>query len=516
MGLTFIARRMCLKYNMLVKRLGTIETLGSISLLASDKTGTLTQNKMVVTSLINASRLLEGTEVVTEGSSKDEFLSNNLVMTEVEKMCVLCNQAEIDASIEAAKGPDEVLEDGKRSLRVAIGSNATDRALLMYVEEKGMVDTLKTTHSVLATLPFSSTTKLTATVVENDSTGDVCVYVKGAPEYILPLCSHYIAHDESVVAKDDQFAAKVLTFIDQDANKGRRIIALAQLGPLNKSQYPENYRYDVDPQPNFPMHGFTFVSAVSVSDPPRVGVKEAVAGLRTAGIAVAMVTGDAANTATAIARAVGIVSHNGPVDTIACMGATAGDPQLVDSGKDGALESYRSNESFTTTCPSIAVTGTELLTVTAEIWDYIFSHKELVFARTTPDQKLLIVKESQRRGHRVCVTGDGVNDSPALRKADVGLAMKSGSDVAKDVASMVLLTDDFTTITEGVREGRLIFENLRKTIAYQISAGCWAELLPVLATFFLGLPQPLSSFLMIMISCFSDVYAGCALMTGML
>ena len=192
--------------------------------------------------------------------------------------------------------------------------------------------------------------------------------------------------------------------------------------------------------------------------------------------------------------------------------------------------------------------------------DYIFAHDELVFARTTPEQvgaqsssrmgkgdcgrryacahcalvisidlvvntpsprppsphpplqKLQIVRECKAQGHRVGVTGDGVNDAPALKAADVGIAMASGSEVARSAAAIVLLTDDFSAVAHSVREGRLIFANLRKVIAYQISAGSWSELLPVLACFFVGIPQPLSSFLMIIICCITDVAAAIALM----
>jgi sodium/potassium-transporting ATPase subunit alpha len=161
--------------------------------------------------------------------------------------------------------------------------------------------------------------------------------------------------------------------------------------------------------------------------------------------------------------------------------------------------------------PAILVTGTELEALPTDGWDLIFANKEMVFCRTTPEQKLEIVKQAQLRGDRVGVTGDGVNDSPALKRADVGIAMASGSDVARDAADIVLLSDEFPAVAQGVCEGRLIFANLRKVIAYQISAGCWSELLPVLATFFLGMPQPLSSFLMIIVSTVTDVFAGVAL-----
>lgn len=161
---------------------------------------------------------------------------------------------------------------------------------------------------------------------------------------------------------------------------------------------------------------------------------------------------------------------------------------------------------------AVVILGKDLDIIDPAGWDFIFEHSEMVFARTTPEHKLEIVKECQRRKHIVGVTGDGVNDSPALKRADIGIAMNAGSDVAKDAAGMILLQDDFTAIPKGVEEGgRLIFQNLRKVIGYQIAAGCWSELLPVLATFFFGMAQPLSSFLMIIISCVTDVFAGIAL-----
>ena len=157
------------------------------------------------------------------------------------------------------------------------------------------------------------------------------------------------------------------------------------------------------------------------------------------------------------------------------------------------------------------IDGDDLGNITDNGWSFVFTHSQIVFARTTPEQKLLIVNESKLFGYRVGVTGDGVNDAPALKAADVGIAIGSGSSVARDAGSIVLLDDNFCSITELVREGRLVFANLRKVIAYQMAAGSWAELLPVLATFFFGLPQPLSSFLMIIISCGTDVLAGIAL-----
>lgn len=517
-GLTIIAKRLCSKYFVLVKRLGNIETLGSMSMLASDKTGTLTQNLMTVTGLLSSCDIEEEDEVSSKGPL-DAYDATLII-------AALCNQASFEHEDAAGYTPDAAtpsykpievsgadehkykavmpvggdVEGGKpvehkKGTRVAVGSNSTDRAILSWVDSLVPVELVQRNHVVHCVLPFSSVTKYSAVVATNKATTETIVCIKGATENILPLCTRYMNAQGVPVPMTSDFSQRMRLLINTEASKGRRMITLAQTSPLDKLKYHSAFPYTVDPHPNFPISDLTFVSCLAVADPPREGVKEAVESLREAGIMVAMVTGDAAPTAIAIARQVGIVTTASKVDT------------LADNLMGVALLSGQS------TSEAIAITGKELETITPQQWDYIFLHNEMVFARTTPEQKLMIVAECQARGHRVGVTGDGVNDCPALKKADVGIAMNSGADIAREVAAIVLLKDDFTAIVHGVREGRCIFENLRKVVGYQISCGCWAELLPVLATFFLGMAQPLSSFLMIMISCISDVFAGIALMS---
>ena len=239
---------------------------------------------------------------------------------------------------------------------------------------------------------------------------------------------------------------------------------------------------------------------------------------------VTVVTGDAPATAIAISRQVGIVTDAAGVaiDSISKFTREYDKKSIAVNKDPNAIESQivAANKNLSFKLPvdefihtnAVNVNGDEFEKMTPTDWDFVFAHKEIVFSRVSPEQKLDIVKECQARGHRVGVTGDGVNDSPALKAADVGIAMQSGSDVAKDAASIVLLDDNFDAIENAMIEGRLIVHNLRKVIAYQISAGCWCELIPVLATFFLGMTQPLSSFLMIIISCVTDASTGIALM----
>jgi sodium/potassium-transporting ATPase subunit alpha len=416
-GLTFIAQRLCSHLNVLVRQLPTVETLGSMSFLASDKTGTLTQNKMTFANVITAEESSESTTIHTsilavEASTRERLL----------RAAVLCNQATLQGSGAEVK---------------AIGSNGIDRCLLQFTHDQNVIDSVQREHSTIALFPFCSETKSCIAIVKRKTDGQVMLIVKGAPEYLLEKCTTRIAGLEGTYAS---MTANICQSVRNDvhylSSLGERVIAIAEkelsseevAGALSPSSTATRSKW---------IHDLTFVACFSVNDPPRPGVKETVGLLRQAGIRVAMITGDAPSTALAIAKMVGIVTNNG------------------DAAGVRDIEEVRM-EASVVSCEDIAMW-------TKSDWDRVLAaHRELVFARTTPDQKLLICKEIQSRGYRVGMTGDGINDGPALKQADVGIAMNSGSDVARDAADIVLLTDDFNALGLAVEEGRLIFLNLRK------------------------------------------------------
>jgi sodium/potassium-transporting ATPase subunit alpha len=513
MGLTIIARRLCLTHFVLVKQLSIIETVGAMTMLASDKTGTLTTNKMTVKSLITADCIVDASFLSLPCPSS-ALVASPQYTEYVLQIAIMCNQAKFEGKVNqqgAAKSEIETnsevsAEEGNHSK--VHGGNGIDTALMIWASEFQKFDSIRSSIVRKAVLPFSSATKISAVVVQEFNAGNfttTTVLVKGAPEYILSRCSNYISGTQSIQTLDNVVISRIKDMIEDVSRKGDRVIAFAQF-ILSPNDYPANYAFKTSPEPNFPVTGLTFVACVSVSDPPRRGVREAVLQMRGAGIMIAMVTGDAPTTAQAISCQVGIISDGSRIDVFSSKSLSR-DSSDIEQG----IELRNSSGISKDKNRAIVVEGTFLSDISEEGWDFIMTHSEMVFARTTPDQKLQIVTEFQKRGHLVGVTGDGVNDSPALKKADVGLAMNAGSTVAKDAAAIVLLKDDFRAIVKAVEEGRLIFANLRKVIAYQIAAGCWSELIPVLATFFLGMPQPLSSFLMIIISTMTDVYGGVAL-----
>lgn len=195
------------------------------------------------------------------------------------------------------------------------------------------------------------------------------------------------------------------------------------------------------------------------------------------------VTGDFGLTALAIARQCGIVSTAGPVDDVSAL-------QRYDKSGEKQLDQVPSS--------AILLSGPDLMTLNENQWEQLCKYREIVFARTTPEQKLRIVREFQARDEIVGMTGDGVNDAPSLKAADIGIALGTGSDIAIEAADMVLL-DSFAGVVEAVRYGRVVFDNLRKIVAYLLPAGSFSEFWPVFANIILGLPQVLSSFMMIII-----------------
>merc|ERR1711937_187945 len=248
------------------------------------------------------------------------------------------------------------------------------------------------------------------------------------------------------------------------------------------------YPFDPD-EANFPVDGLRFVGLMSMIDPPRAAVPDAVLKCRSAGIKVIMVTGDHPITAKAIARSVGIISDG--TETVEDIATRKGIP----------VEEVNPREAL-----AAVVHGGEIKDLSEKALDEILMyHTEIVFARTSPQQKLIIVEGCQRMGQIVAVTGDGVNDSPALKKADIGIAMGiAGSDVSKQAADMILLDDNFTSIVTGVEEGRLIFDNLKKSIAYTLTSNI-PEISPFLAFILCDIPLPLGTVTILCIDLGTDL-----------
>lgn len=438
-GLTIIANRLCAKHKILIKQLSIIETMGSMTMLASDKTGTLTQNNMVVTDIITSDRIYR--------SSNTKDLNDNQYVSLLFTIAVRCNQSKL----KDAEGSNPSFDMSGKKVRNAVGSNGIDRALLNWAEGAGKIEDIYSNSFIQLLTPFSSTTKTSTGVVSIQDR--YYVVVKGAPEYILNSCGQYMDETTGELRTMSQdVTERILSNISLSASSGKRVIALAQLylSPQQFSGfYSGNSVFSADPVPNFPVTGLTFMGCIAVSDPPRDGVKETIGKmnhlivyhteltdrifldeLRVAGIAVAMVTGDAVNTAVAIAKQVGIISDETATDkNIDNLRDFNSDEKIHTenilrggSVSKNDIESLgmKSNDFNAPKSVSMVIDGKDLAFVTDKGWDFIYSHKELVFARTTPEQKLQIIIESQNRGFRVGVTGDGVNDSPALKRADVG------------------------------------------------------------------------------------------------
>nr|AIR93635.1 Na,K-ATPase alpha subunit [Penaeus vannamei] len=461
--LTLTAKRMAAK-NCLVKNLEAVETLGSTSTICSDKTGTLTQNRMTVAHMWFDNTIIEAD--TSEDQSGCQYDKTSQGWKALSRIAALCNRAEFKTGMENTP-----------ILKREVNGDASEAALLKCVElAVGDVKGWRARNKKVCEIPFNSTNKYQVSIHETEDKNDprYLVVMKGAPERILERCSTIYINGEEKALDEEMKEAFNNAYLEL-GGLGERVLGFCDY-MLPTDKYPLGYPFDADAV-NFPVHGLRFVGLMSMIDPPRAAVPDAVAKCRSAGIKVIMVTGDHPITAKAIAKSVGIISEgNETVEDIA---------QRLN---------IPIKEVDPTEAKAAVVHGSELRDMTSEqLDDVLLHHTEIVFARTSPQQKLIIVEGCQRMGAIVAVTGDGVNDSPALKKADIGVAMGiAGSDVSKQAADMILLDDNFASIVTGVEEGRLIFDNLKKSIAYTLTSNI-PETSPFLFFMIASVPLPLGT-----------------------
>uniref|UniRef100_A0AAR2J7E2 Sodium/potassium-transporting ATPase subunit alpha n=1 Tax=Pygocentrus nattereri TaxID=42514 RepID=A0AAR2J7E2_PYGNA len=473
--LTLTAKRMARK-NCLVKNLEAVETLGSTSTICSDKTGTLTQNRMTVAHMWFDNQIHEA-DTTEDQSGFGSFDKSSPTWAALSRVAGLCNRA--------------VFKPGQEHIPILkrdTAGDASESALLKCIELScGCVYTLRQKNPKVCEIPFNSTNKyqLSIHVIEDSATGHLLV-MKGAPERILDKCSTIMINGEELTLDDEWKDAFQSAYMEL-GGLGERVLGFCHLS-LSPSHFPRGFAFDSD-DVNFPMDQMCFLGLMSMIDPPRAAVPDAVGKCRSAGIKVIMVTGDHPITAKAIAKGVGIISE--------------GNETVEDIAERLNIPLSQVNPRDAKAC---VVHGTDLKEMSSEYLDDLLkNHTEIVFARTSPQQKLIIVEGCQRQGAIVAVTGDGVNDSPALKRADIGVAMGiAGSDVSKQAADMILLDDNFASIVTGVEEGRLIFDNLKKSIAYTLTSNI-PEISPFLLFIIASVPLPLGTVTILCIDLGTDM-----------
>ncbi len=418
LALTMASRRMA-KKNALIRNLEAVETLGSTTVICTDKTGTITQNRMKVTTLVLGNH---------EWHAYQSGLKQARGLDEAWAAIALCNNARLS---------------GKTYL-----GDPTEGALLVFAQRLKPMDDLPISFPRLHESPFDSATKRMITTHRGLSGQPNLAYMKGAPEVVFGKCKQILLED-GIVDFGSAARQQALKIYERLAARGERVLALA---------------YKTTDVARASEEGFIYLGLVGMLDPPRPEIADAVDKCRTAGIRVFMITGDYHVTAEAIARQVGLYTGDGEV-----------------------------------------VGGEQLETMSAAELSKVLDSRELVFARSTPLQKLQIVQALQKKGEVVTVTGDGVNDAPALKNADMGVAMGlSGTEVAKEAADMVLMDDNFATIVTAIEEGRAIFSNIKKFIAYILTSNI-PEILPFIAFVTLNAPLALTVVLILSIDLGTDL-----------
>jgi sodium/potassium-transporting ATPase subunit alpha len=389
-----------LKRKALIKTLTSVETLGSVTVICTDKTGTLTQNKM-------AAKRIESLGEHT-GTDKQK---PSLLLT----VALLCNNTKV--------------------VEGSLKGEPTEMALYKKAAESiGLIASKR-----IREFPFDSERKRMSTI--NSLNEEIFVMTKGAPETVFSICSHCLMEGK-IVQFEQPLRDKAVSIYHSMTDEGLRVLVFAYRKVKNGEEVTKNEDAEKE---------MVFLGLIGLEDPPRPEVPDAIKKCREAGIRIIMITGDGSRTALAIAKEIGLVKGN---------------PAIVE--------------------------GDEFIQMSDDELRHVLSKEEVIFSRMTPKRKLRVVNILKEEGERVAVTGDGVNDAPALKRADIGIAMGlTGTDVAKEAADMILLDDNFATIVNAVEEGRTIFENIKKFIIY-IFAHLTPEAVPYILFVLFRIPLPLT------------------------
>lgn len=457
------AQRM-LKRNALVRKLSAVETLGSVTVICSDKTGTLTENRMTVTILDMIGRRIDISEqlrkkmpLMEQGEEQPLNLAEMPALTLLLTAAALCNDAILKS------------ETDRQGSYLTIG-DPTEGALVVAAAHFGLwKDSLEQILPRAGEAPFDSERKRMTTIhrlppennrnlaifevfpYKNPELKDTpyIAFTKGAVDGILNVSTKIIVNEE-ILPMNDSWRREVLASNDKLAKNGMRVLGAAFRPVKSPDEKQDTLEKDL-----------IFIGLIGMIDPPRAEVKDAVAQCKAAGIRPVMITGDHPLTAKHIARELGIY-------------------------EDGRI-----------------VVGQELMDMSVTDLENIVNEVS-VYARVSPEHKLKIVQAMQNKGHIAAMTGDGVNDAPALKKADIGVAMGiTGTDVSKEASDMVLVDDNFATIVAAVKEGRVIYDNIRKFIKYLLTTNS-AELWLMLAAPFIGMPLPMLPLQILWINLITD------------
>ncbi|KAK4231769.1 hypothetical protein QBC38DRAFT_203908 [Podospora fimiseda] len=458
------------RHNAIVRRMPKVETLGSVNVVCTDKTGTLTTNHMTTAKMWTFGRQ-DAFDVDSETTEKQPDVATRriLMIGNIANNARLArryteNGAAAAAVLASTQGRDQV------STFTRWVGQPTDVAMLDLLDRFDEHDVRESIGQRVVETPFSSERKWMGVIIGSESGKSDNAYVKGAIDKVLDICDTYVTDDGREFVLDSARREEALQAAEKLAATGLRIIAFAS-GPAPKSA--KNKRSDSPSSPADQYKGLTFAGLVGMSDPPRPGVGNSIRRLMRGAVKVIMITGDAETTALAIGKQLGMA----------------------------VATSAEHSVNQVTVKPVLR--GDEIDAMSEEDLARAMDHTT-IFARTNPDHKMKIIRALQSRGDIVAMTGDGVNDAPALKKADIGIAMgKHGTDVAKEAADMILTDDDFSTILHAIEEGKAIFNNIQNFLTFQLSTSA-AGLSLVLICTALGFKSPLNAMQILWINIIMD------------